>query len=451
MTRPRVRVYGLGPGSAADLTLGTRHALECATVARLRTARHPVVEELGLTLASYDAWYEDAASFEELYARIVDDLIVMALSEGVVDYFVPGSPVVAEHTVELLLERAEVEVVVYPAVSVIDVACRALRLDPMARELRIVDALASSEPFRGPGPLLVLQTYAPEIMAVVADRLPPQTSVIVLHHLGLVNERVEQCDASALSQFPADHLTSVYVEGLRTAGDTVDDLVSFMRRLRSECPWDREQTHGTLTRHLVEESYEALDALEVLARQQEEGDVGDESARHAEEELGDLLFQIIFHAELGDEEELFNFATIADGVRDKLTFRHPHVFGDAVVSGAAEVETRWEDLKKKEKGRTSVTDGIATHLPALALYAKLRKKADVVGLSRTQLDARRDALARLRDSGDGSLSEHDWGMILADLVDAAQGSGVDVESALRQRALRLRDEIITIEQRPPKG
>ena len=150
----------------------------------------------------------------------------------------------------------------------------------------------------------------------------------------------------------------------------MDDLVAFMRRLRAECPWDQEQTHASLTRHLLEEAYETLDALEAFVRV-EDGDSAEEAA-HVEEELGDLLFQIVFHAELGDEEELFNLATIADHVRDKLTGRHPHVFGDVQVTNSNDVAASWEVLKRDEKGRESVTDGIAWQLPALILYtAKL--------------------------------------------------------------------------------
>ena len=133
------------------------------------------------------------------------------------------------------------------------------------------------------------------------------------------------------------------MDGLRDAGEAMNDLVDFMKRLRAECPWDQEQTHASLARHLLEEAYETIDALEAFERASALGEVSDDVIDHVEEELGDLLFQIVFHAELGDEDGNFNFATIADGVRDKLVGRHPHVFGDVTVSGADEVASRWED------------------------------------------------------------------------------------------------------------
>src|ERR1019366_1937984 len=252
----------------------------------------------------------------------------------------------------------------------------ALGVDPMAAGLRVLDALDSIEPFRGPGPLLILQTYAPEVLAPAADRLPGDTPVDVLHHLGLDDERIVHLNARDLASFTdADHLTSLYVAGLRTAGEAMDDLVSFTRRLRGECPWDQEQTHASLTKYLVEEAYEALDALTNLGAMIEAGEEDATLVAHAEEELGDLLFQVLFHAELGGEEGRFTLGTIADGVRDKLTGRHPHVFGDVVVNNANEVAERWEVLKKAEKGRTSVLDGISWFAPALSLHAKVLNKA----------------------------------------------------------------------------
>lgn len=455
MSEARVRVVGLGPGDAQYLTAGTSRILRDAPVARLRTRVHPAASNFDVE--SYDDWYESADSFEDLYRRIADDLVSLARSSvnHEVVYGVPGSPVVAERTVELLRERPEVLVVCEPAVSVIDVACGALGIDPMARGLRILDALDSTEPFRGPGPLLILQAYAPEVLATVADRLPGDTAVVVLHHLGLEDQRLVPLAARDLASFvDADHLTSIYVDGLRSAGEAMDDLVSFARRLRAECPWDQEQTHESLTRYLVEESYEALDALANLAAMIAAGDEDDVLVAHAEEELGDVLFQVIFHAELGDEEERFNLASIADSVRDKLTGRHPHVFGDLTASSAAEVAQRWESMKQREKGRTSVLDGIAWQLPSLALHAKvLRRAQSLDAASPTRDDEWTLALESLGDSiRRGDVDEEARRHLLIASVVAlssyAASQDVDLESLLREEILRLRDQILVIEAAP---
>jgi tetrapyrrole methylase family protein/MazG family protein len=440
------------------VTLRTWSLLTESPVVRLRTRQHPSALSLN-HVESYDELYDDADSFDTLYAAIVDDLVVLANNSPTkeVVYAVPGSPVVAERTVELLRERSDISTICEPAVSVIDVVCAALGRDPMSVGLRIVDALGSSENFRGPGPLLILQTYAPEVLASVADRLPKDVEVTVVHHVGLDDEVIERVVASELRSFrQADHLTSLWVEGFRDAGEAMGDLVDFMKRLRAECPWDQEQTHASLTRHLLEEAYETIDALETFVRVEADGLDDDEAVLHVQEELGDLLFQVVFHAELGDEEGNFNFASIADAVRDKLTGRHPHVFGDVVVSDSNDVATRWEELKRTEKGRESVTDGIAWQLPAITLYTKLLRKAVLVG---TSVEAGEQSLRRVleavsalslseesvRDAQSSSDVDVAWGDALGALVAAAQFAGVDLEGVLRDRALGLRDEIRAVE------
>lgn len=445
------------------MELVTRSAYELITGAplvRLRTRRHPAAQGFD-AIESYDEWYERADSFDELYEAIVEDLVALALASpgAEVLYVVPGSPAVAERTVELLRGRGDVRTVLEPAVSVVDVACAALGRDPMHDGLRIIDALASLEPLRGPGPLLILQTYAPEVLAAIASRVSDNTAVTVLHHLGLDDEAVVTLPARELVTFrDVDHLTSLWIDELRTAGEATDDLVELMRRLRRECPWDQEQDHASLTRHLLEEAYEALDALETFVRVEASGEPLEAATAHVREELGDLLFQIIFHAELGDEEDLFDLVSIEDAVREKLIGRHPHVFGDTHVSGADDVASRWEVLKQKEKGRTSVTDGIAWQLPALTLYAKLLRKATHVEIAQPRgEEARAQALASLEqlrfdergvnDAQSSSNVESAWGDLLTAILSCAQWSGVDLEGVLRDRAQRLRDEIRDVESR----
>lgn len=458
MSKPVVRVVGLGPGDSRWLTQSTVTALSGAPVARLRTRHHPAAEQFG-DVESYDQWYERAESFEELYADIARDLARLAHESPnhEVVYAVPGSPVVAEHTVELLVADETLDVRIEPAVSVIDMACAALGRDPMTAQLRIVDALSGAGPLLGPGPLLVLQTYSPEVLAVAADRLPPEASVTVLHHLGLETQQIVTLPAYELASFgAADHLTSLWIDEVRTAGAASDDLVALMHLLRQECAWDIEQTHESLLRHLLEESYEAIDALEEYARALNgEGDI-DATAAHAEEELGDLLFQIVFHAELGSEEDRFSFTSLADGVRNKLIARHPHVFGDVEVKTAEEAASRWEQLKKVEKQRESVTDGIAWQLPGLVLHAKLLRKARAVGLPITPgseaLDTLRTLVAELSvaaTQNDDATVEPDtevlWGQVVSALSALARWNGIDLESVARHEALRLRDEIIEAE------
>ena len=443
MARPRITVVGLGPGDGQLLTRATVDALSGAPQARLRTSRHPAASAFR-EIPTYDDWYETADSFDELYDRIVDDLVRLATT-GPVVYAVPGSPLVAEATVERLLAREEIDVTIVPAVSTVDVACAALRIDPMSVSLQVVDALGGDGPFRGSGAILVLQTYSPEVMAAVADRLEPTTSVCVVYHAGLPEQELRWMRAVDLSRVhDADHLTSLYVPAVRDVGGAIVDLVDLMSVLREKCAWDQEQTHTSLARHLLEESYEVIDALERYALALEgEGDVA-ATAHHAEEELGDLLFQIVFHAHLGAEQETFTLTSVADAVHHKLVERHPHVFGDVSVTTADDAEARWERLKKQEKQRESVTDGIAWELPGLVLHAKLLRKAASVGI------ATPDGAAALEQARQAMASLHvddveAWRTVISSLSVLAKSGGVDLEGVARSLALALRDEIVTAE------
>jgi tetrapyrrole methylase family protein/MazG family protein len=412
-----------------------------------------------VNVPSYDDLYNAASSFDELYAAIVEDLVSLAkaAAPGEVIYAVPGSPTVAERTVELLLDRDDVMTVLEPAVSVLDLASAALRRDPMAVGLRVVDALGSIDPFRGPGPLLILQAYSPEVLAGVADRLPPSLDVTVLHHLGLDDELITRLHSEDLASFlQADHLTSLWVDQFRDGGVAMADLIDLVKRLRAECPWDQEQTHASLTRYLLEEAYETLDALEAFVAMESSGEADDTVIDHLEEELGDLLIQVLLHAELGDEEGNFNIASVADTLRDKMIGRHPHVFGDVTVSSADQVASRWEVIKRSEKGRDSVIDGVAWQLPALTLYTKLLRKAALVDLGAEQapLDRAGEAIRALATESVRDVSTtpdelaRTWGDAVSSLVEAASVVGVDLEGVLRQRARELGDEIVKAEARP---
>ncbi len=382
--RPHVTVVGLGP-AGADL-LGNDAAEEltqAATEGRayLRTARHPAADRFE-GLPAFDNLYEDAATFDEVYAGIVEALVAAAI-EAAPDpilYAVPGSPLVAERTVDLLRADGRVEVTTRPALSFLDLAWVALGIDPLAAGVRLVDAGAAGPVIGGQGgPFLVAQCWSRHLLSEVKLAVPDDEGLelprpVLLHHLGLEDEVVAVVDWWELDRtLEPDHLTSVYipasvpVEG-RTAGDEVTQLVALMDTLRERCPWDSVQTHASLMPHLVEESYEVLDALADLT----EGDAPDDAYAHLEEELGDLLFQIVFHARLADEAGQFDLADVARRVHDKLVHRHPHVFGDVDADTAEQVVTNWETIKKSEKGRTQRDGGHPGQPPRVDAHDQAR-------------------------------------------------------------------------------
>ena len=212
------------------------------------------------------------------------------------------------------------------------------------------------------------------------------------------------------------------------------DLVATMDRLRVDCPWDARQTHQSLAPHLLEEPYEALDALES----------GDEQAFC--EELGDVLLQVVFHARVAAERsDGYTIDDVADGIVAKLVRRHPHVFGDVTVSGAEEVYRNWDEIKREEKreraeraggpaaadGPPSALDGVPFGQPALALAAQLQRRA-----ARADVP---DELARLKEDPALAGADGDLGRELFRLVTRAREAGRDPEMELRAAARRYRD------------
>jgi XTP/dITP diphosphohydrolase len=211
-------------------------------------------------------------------------------------------------------------------------------------------------------------------------------------------------------------------------GARVLDLVAVMDRLRSPggCPWDREQTHASLVKYLLEEAYEMVDAIET-------GDRG-----HLREELGDVLLQVAFHSRIAEEhpDEPFSVDDVAGDIVSKLVHRHPHVFGDVRADSAEHVEANWEKLKAAEKGRSSAVEGVPLAQPALALAAKLMHRAEKAGLA-VVLPGRIEAPAEMDTVAVGEL--------LLAVVALARQHGIDPEVALRSAAHRYRDRILAAE------
>jgi XTP/dITP diphosphohydrolase len=242
-------------------------------------------------------------------------------------------------------------------------------------------------------------------------------------------EEAQRLPAQVAAAMTSGAQRDVEVQALHASYDVPGarllDLVRVMDRLRNECPWDREQTHRSLARHLLEETYETLEAIE------------SEDYAHLREELGDLLLQVYFHARVAAEagERGFTIDDVAGGIVDKLVHRHPHVFAraaDADPVTRTDVESSWEALKAQEKGRGSVLDGVPMALPALALADKVLGRAAKVDVTHAP-------------STDASCAEA-WGDRLLSLVVDARAAGVDPEQALRGAVHRLAAAVRVQEQ-----
>jgi len=210
-------------------------------------------------------------------------------------------------------------------------------------------------------------------------------------------------------------------------GERLLDLVRVMALLRGPdgCPWDREQTHGSLARHLLEETHEVLDAIDA-----------DDRERLCEE-LGDVLLQVAFHAQMAADDGAWDVDDVARGIVEKLIRRHPHVFGEVEVSGSDEVLVNWERIKAQEKGsREPLEDDIPETLPALARAAKVQRRAAGWGFewrsTGSALEALREEVGELETHTDADNAEEEIGDVLFATVAVARTLGVDAESALRR-------------------
>ena len=291
---PKVTVIGLGPGepsfcSAKNLALIEEHEFRY-----VRTTRHPSSCLLGPDVVSFDYIYESSDSFEEVYRTIVIELIAEAKKNRKILYAVPGSPFLAEKTVQLLTEQTEVEVEVFPSLSFVDLAWSSLGIDPMEVGVRIVDAHRFITEAAGDrGPLLVTQIDSSNILAdiVAVVQSPPTQPVTILQRLGLEDEKVQELKWDDLTEkVKPDHLTSCFIPHLESPiASELQKFVELVSELRIQCPWDAEQTHSSLTSHLLEETYEVLEAIENFNEETGEG------SEDLEEELGDLLFLSLIH------------------------------------------------------------------------------------------------------------------------------------------------------------
>jgi tetrapyrrole methylase family protein/MazG family protein len=432
----RVVVVGLGPGDPRLVSSAAVEAIAGATARFVRTARHPSAS-LAEPATPFDYLYDTAQSIDDVYAGVVDALVAAARSHGEVLYAVPGSPSVAERTVELLRADDRVEVSVIPALSFLDLAWDRLGIDPLQAGVRLVDGHRFAVEIAGAsGPFLVAQCDSAFTLSEIKLAVEEGPRVTVLQRLGLPDESVFEVAWDDLDRgVRPDHLSCLWIPVL--THPVAVELVRFdelVHTLRARCPWDSQQTHRSLTRHLIEETYEVLEAIDELE--------GPDGYAHLEEELGDLLFQVAFHATLAAEQGQFTLADVARGIHDKLVERHPHVFGPPGVP-----VPNWEEMKKAEKSRASVMDGVPGNLPSLLYAFKVQSKAASVGFDwkdaagawskiSEELGELQEALAS--EFGGGSLVNEELGDVLFSVVNVARHLGVDPEAALRDASAKFR-------------
>ena len=394
-----IKIVGLGPGAPEALTIGAVDAIRKSDNVYFRTEKHPTVEyikEQGINFKTCDYFYESSESFDEVYKRISESIIEEYNKTGELVYAVPGHPLVAEKSVFNLIELCEkksIEYSILPAVSFIDAMMDRLKIDPI-NGLKVIDAFdIKNQVLDKRIGTIITQVYnqliASEVKLALTEYYDDETEIIYCRAAGIEGEEsIRKIPLYELDmQDDIDYLTSVYIPKDLNNKKDIYDLIQVIDILRGEegCPWDREQTHESIKKAIVEESYEVADAI----------DKEDDNALI--EELGDVLLQVVFHSAIGKEDGYFNFNDIVEGICNKMVYRHPHVFGDANMSTSSEVLLEWEELKKKEKSIESVTEDlecIAKALPALIRAEKIQKKASKVGFDWDEVE---EAIKKVRE------------------------------------------------------
>ncbi|RSK25492.1 nucleoside triphosphate pyrophosphohydrolase [Bacillus sp. HMF5848] len=381
-------ILGLGAGDLEQLPLGVYRKLSKAENLYLRTAQHPVVEELqveGLIYTSFDDVYEKHESFDKVYEEIVETLLSLAKSMDVT-YAVPGHPLVAEKTVQLLLQRGEslgISIHVEGGQSFLDAMLTSVRVDPIEGFQLLDGTSLHRDDIKLQHHVFIGQVYdafvASEVKLTLMELLPDDYGVVIVNGAGGKAESINTVPLYELDRsFQLSNLTTVYVPPVQ------DDRIlyqqfSYFRNIIAElrgpngCPWDKKQTHLSLKKYLLEEAYELFEAID------------NDDPDHIVEELGDVLLQVLLHAQIGEDEGMFSIEDVIRHVSDKMIRRHPHVFDNVVARTEADVMKNWEEIKANEKGTnqideyTSLLAKVPSSYTALMRAFSYQKKAGKVG------------------------------------------------------------------------
>lgn len=464
MRAPDVTIVGLGPAGLEWLPAASLALLRSDTPLLVRTERHPAVQELaaeGRGFRALDATYDSARSFESLYRTLAEEVATAGRRSPVL-YAVPGHPLLGEESVRLLLAQCAGEglttrVLAAPGfVDVVAPALAAAGLVPELTEWQVADAAALERVWWDTSrPVLLFQVddagAASRAKLALQQEYPDAFEVWIVRHAGEPGRETVVCLPLYQLDRPEagvyDHLCTVYVPPLPRDRRRAEfrDFVDVVARLRAPdgCPWDREQTHASLKKYLLEESYEVLEAIDL-----------DDPDRLCDE-MGDVLLQVLLHSQIAAEEGVFDVRDVIDRIVEKLIRRHPHVFAGVTVDGSEAVVRNWDEIKRLEKPeRTSVLDGVPRDLPALMKAVEVSKRVVCVGFEWPHLDdvfqkldeELRELKQELVDRNPERLAA-ELGDLLFTVVNVARWLKVDPEDALRRMLTRFETRFRDVERR----
>ncbi len=449
MSQPGITIIGLGPGDPKLLSRQAWDLLNSVQDIYLRTEMHPAVKGFphGLRVHSFDHFYEEETTFEEVYEKIVDSIISLGQGNSGVIYGVPGHPLIAEATSPEIIRRAKEEGIPFEVVeglSFVESTFNLLELDPFP-QTSLIDglelAIAHHPPFPPSAPVLIAQVYsqviASEVKLTLMTVYPDDHQVNLVHNVGTPDAHVETLDLYQIDRNSKIGLqTALYVPPLARSSsfESFQEIVAHLRAPNG-CPWDRDQTHLSLRPFLLEETYEVLSALD------------EEDQKALAEELGDLLLQIVLHAQIASEYGDFSMVDVLQGIQEKLIRRHPHVFGDLDVKDQQTVLENWEKLKLAEREEedqevNGVLKGVSSALPALVQAETFQQRVNRVGFDWPEIqgvfEKISEELLEVQQAEKPDEHEEEIGDLLFAVVNLARWYKVDAESALRAANSKFR-------------
>lgn len=456
----KISIIGLGAGDLDQLPLGVYKRLKEDQNLFLRTKEHPVVAELeqeGLQFQSFDAIYEKHDQFKDVYEEITETLLSEAEKEPVI-YAVPGHPLIAERTVQLLLERGperNTEIEIGGGQSFLDAMFQALAIDPIEGFQLLDGTELSKESLLLKSHTIIGQVYdsfvASEVKLTLMEKLPDEYEVYIVTSAGSRDEVIKKVPLYELDrEMELSNLTSVYIPPVEEEQILYKDfsklrgIISILRGPNG-CPWDKKQTHQSLKKYLIEEAYELIEAID------------NDDIDHMIEELGDVLLQVMLHAQIGEDEGYFTIDDVIDGVSAKMVRRHPHVFGDKTAENEEEVMKNWQEIKEQEKGGAvkSLLEGAGKGLPNLLKAYELQKEAAKVGFdwktAAPILNKVKEEIEELSEEitqkGQREDIQLEYGDLLFALVNFARHYDINPEEALFKANQKFMRRFAYIEQR----
>lgn len=439
-----IEVIGLGAGDIDQLPLGVyRSLMNNKQKVYVRTKDHPVLavlEEEGGEFIYMDYIYEKHDQFDAVYSEIVDVLMVEAEKEAIV-YAVPGHPLVAEKTVQLLIEKSqkgEVNLKIGGGQSFLDNIFQALKIDPIDGFQLLDGTDLRKDELQFTQHLIIGQVYdafsASEVKLTLMEKLPYDYPVVIVTAAGSAQERIKEIELHELDrEVELNNLTSLYIPPVqeeRMLYKQFAKLRQIIATLRGPegCPWDKEQTHESLRKYLIEESFELIEAIN-------EGDID-----NIIEELGDVLLQVMLHSQIGEDEGYFSIDDVIEGISEKMVRRHPHVFGKEKLETVEDVLDTWQQAKTAEKPekQASLLDGVLSSSPNLSRAYDLQSKAAKAGFDWPEVaeawNKVKEEMIEFREEVENGASkeemEKEFGDILFSFVNVARYYKIDPELAV---------------------